>query len=117
MKGLSWSDNICTVGWTSIYGSFTLADMQELLGLHPEGSFTPTFSGIGLGYTNEELFSRLKEEGWDDVEHGFYFQFPWQGSEALVSYLLMKDIEMEPEVRVKVKKHHDDYWQRVMRTL
>lgn len=47
----------------------------------------------------------------------FYFNFPWQGSENLVAFLLMKDIQMEPEVEEKVRGHHDAYWHNVMRAL
>ena len=113
LKNLDWSNNICTVGWTCIHGYFTLEELKQLSDLHPEGNFSPTFPGID-SYYRDDMFIDIKNKGLADKEMGYYFNFPWQGAEALVSFLLMHDIKMTPEVQAKAQEHLGAYWTRVM---
>jgi len=113
MRNLDWSDNILTVGWTCIHGSFTLKELKQLYDLHPEGSFSPTFPGIN-NYSVDDMFAAIKKKGYADTEMGYYFNFPWQGSEALITFLLMHDIKMTPEIQQKAQDHLGAYWTRVM---
>jgi hypothetical protein len=116
MKNLDWTNNICTVGWTCIHGYFTLAELKDLYGLHPEGNFSPTFPGLN-SYSPEEMFKSIEKQQIGDDERGYYFNLPWQGSEALVTFLLMHDIKMTPEVQQKAQDHLGAYWTRIMNDL
>lgn len=116
MKNLDWSNNICTVGWTCIHGWFTLDELKQLIELHPEGSFSPTFPGIN-SYSRDDMFIAIKNKGFADEEMGYYFNFPWKDSEALVTFLLMCDIKMTPEVQQKAQNHLGAYWTQIMNQL
>ena len=88
MRNLVWSDNTCTVGWTSIHGLFTAEDMGWLASMQPSGHFTPTFYCEG----KDKVWARVKSrtsgrvvriEDWPAYmrlrpgDHGrFYYSFP-----------------------------------------
>ncbi|TXT66009.1 MAG: hypothetical protein BAJALOKI3v1_50006 [Promethearchaeota archaeon] len=81
MRHLSFSDNCCTVGWTSIHASMSYEDMKDLLSKCPKGRFSNTFFCRTSIYTIEQYAEYLNERcchgTHNDVpELPFYFTFP-----------------------------------------
>ena len=85
MLRLVHSDNICTVGWTSIHAWMSPDDMRFLKQESPEGHFSGTCIDSGNCHTPEDAQAALdknnerrKRIGMRDMREtfGFYFSFP-----------------------------------------
>jgi flavodoxin len=81
MRNVTWSDNTCLVGWTSIHGELTLEDMDWLTEMQPKGHFTATF--YYLGGTMSSRVHKTKDMTWQQwmaIQPGehrtFYYTFP-----------------------------------------
>lgn len=77
MKNVTWNDNLCTVGWTTVHGEFAARDMDWLLSMQPKGYFTPTF------YTRGNELSQKEHLSWQEYmwtkpgeSRRFYYSFP-----------------------------------------
>jgi hypothetical protein len=93
MERLMWSDNICTVGWTSIHAWMTPDDMDWLIMMQPEGNFTPTFSPpwSSWAHVTSDLVRQYFKDG---MERAFYFSFPEdRNGEVLLIALKLKGME------------------------
>jgi hypothetical protein len=73
MKNLTWSDNICTVGWTSVHARMQPKDMEWLQEMQPRGHFTPTFSPP---WSCECCPGAVRAFLGEFSERGYYFTFP-----------------------------------------
>jgi hypothetical protein len=58
MTGLTWPDNICTVGWTCVHGIFTREDLFWLKRMCSEGDFSPTFYNDIGSHGNPAAYDR-----------------------------------------------------------
>ena len=77
MKQLRWSDNTCSVGWTSIWAMMTAHDMDWLREMHPKGYFTNTFYySIARVEDWPEVIRKLEKDITGDPHFPFYFTFP-----------------------------------------
>lgn len=84
---VTWSDNICQVGWTCIHGWFSPDEMRRLASDCPAGDFTPTFyvphDAGGPVYTPEALhryLSTRRVAAMRQRSAPFYFNFPRDAS-------------------------------------
>ena len=97
---IQWSDNTCSVGWTSLHGYFTPGELQRLLDVVPNATITPTFYEAALhpsrGLSAQEVITRY-EKMWvrRKCARGFYFTFPedTRGIELLTALRLLCDIQ------------------------
>jgi len=82
MERVTWSDNICSVGWTCIHGYFTPSDLEWLLKQVPKGHLTPTYySQLPIRWTPETV-----RERWGNDPRSYYFSFPEaEGTTLLVA--------------------------------
>ena len=86
MRRIVHSDNIGTVGWTSIHAYMNYDDMQWLLKMEPRGNFTPTFYelperwayswGSPIGMLRNMEYIKNNEQN-TILDRPFYFSFPY----------------------------------------
>ena len=76
MKYLKWSDNGCTVGWTTIHAHMNHADKALLLTMAPEGRFSKTF-----------YYAPNADD--PEAELPFYFDFKLPNTPLLVALKLL----------------------------
>jgi hypothetical protein len=94
MKYLNWSDNVCTIGWTSIHGVMNADDMEWMGKMHPAGHFTPTF--FSRWSWNHTVTPERIREHCGDESRGFYFTFPEdERGQALLTALKFKGMKGE----------------------
>jgi len=95
MRYITWADNICTVGWTSIHASLSPNDMEWLLSMHPQGWLTPTFFPP-WGHSRAKVTPELARSHWGEAEKRYYFSFPEdQQGQALLVALKIKGMTGE----------------------
>lgn len=90
----SWSDNICTVGYTCIHGAFTPDRMREILSECPSGRFIQTglyeYKTISTPEEAEEYVKwyNARNSYYKIQQVRFYFDFPLDqnGIKFLQSY-------------------------------
>lgn len=90
----SWSDNICTVGYTCIHGTFTPDRMREILSECPSGRFIQTslyeYKTISTPEEAEEYVKwyNSRNSYYKIQQVRFYFDFPLDqnGIQFLQSY-------------------------------
>jgi hypothetical protein len=87
MQQLRWTNNICTVDWTCLHGSFTVEELDQMFLLCPSGSCTPTFyhEKLGGGFSSTK---RIKEVGLTG-EQSYYFSFPLSQIKPLFVWLAL----------------------------
>ena len=86
MHSVRWSDNTCTVGYTSIHGYFNQTDREFLKSLVPNGEFIPTFY---RDPRNQAVASR---------EMPYYFHFRKKEGKALLVALQLMGV-LSPGIR------------------
>jgi hypothetical protein len=93
MNNVLWTNNICTVDWTCIHGTFTADELDEMFSLCPEGSIAPTFyhASLGGGYSNTQRMREL------NIKDGaFYFSFPLTRLKPFLTWLALAHPEATP---------------------
>ena len=95
MYSLRWTNNLCTVGWTCLHGSFTPDELDTMLKYCPSGSFTPTFSHERLAACGHSNTARVREVGIKESQ-GYYFNFPLTQAKPLFVWIAVTHPSMLP---------------------
>ncbi len=91
MQRVTWSDNTCAVGWTSIHGYFTPCDLEWLLRQVPMGKLTPTFfNHLPPRWTPDTIRDRLGTGA-----RSYYFSFPESDGTTLLVALRLHGFPMQ----------------------
>lgn len=96
MRRLVWSDNIGTVGWTCVWGVFSADDMDFLLSICPNGSFSPT----NFSTRNCTTPDRLRSSAYSEISSYFNFRLDEDGKTLLMLLRLrgMEDVRLKQRV-------------------
>jgi len=76
LTNVTWPDNSCTVGYTSIhFYTDSRADIEEMLDFCTDGSFIATFYNPSVGVTGFKNKEDLRYFVLEGRPRGFYFNF------------------------------------------
>ena len=97
---LRHSNNIGTVGWTSIWALMNYEEMTLLRTIAPKGDFVPTFNQPSKGglfkFNDPETHRQFIGDGETD-RAGYYYQFPMdkEGEQLIAMLMTICNLELD----------------------